>query len=155
MIVEDGTGLIDSNSYVTTDEADTYFTDRGNTTWGSLTNKEALLIQATDYIEAVYSESFKGVKLTDEQALSFPRIINYETVTTPLRVKNAVCELALKANDGELLEDSTQSITEKTVDVLTIKYSEYSPQGTRYNFVQSLLSPYFTTFGIAHKAARA
>lgn len=154
MVVEDGTGLSNADSFVSVAYADTYFTTRGVSAWASLTNKEALLIKATDYIEAVYSESWKGVTLNDTQSLSFPRIIDDATVY-PDRLLKAVCELALKANDGDLLVDVEQRTIEEKVDVITVKYAEYSDQKTQYSMVYGLISPYLLSTGANKKAMRS
>ena len=154
MVVEDGTGLSNADSFVSVAYADTYFTTRGVTAWASLTNKEALLIKATDYIEAVYSESWKGVTLNDTQSLSFPRIIDDATVY-PDRLLKAVCELALKANSGDLLVDVEQRTIEEKVDVITVKYAEYSDQKTQYSMVYGLISPYLLSTGVNKKAMRS
>lgn len=154
MVVEDGTGLSNADSFVSVAYADTYFTTRGVTAWASFTNKEALLIKATDYIEAVYSESWKGVTLNDTQSLSFPRIIDDATVY-PDRLLKAVCELALKANGGDLLVDVEQRTIEEKVDVITVKYAEYSDQKTQYSMVYGLISPYLLSTGANKKAMRA
>ncbi len=153
LIVEDGTGLSDANSYVSVAYADAYFLARNVTSWASLTIKEALLIQATDYMEAVYSESWKGTVLLDTQSLSFPRIIDDATVY-PDRLLKAVCELALKANDGALLVDVEQRTIEEKIDVITVKYAEYSDQKTQYSFVYGLISPYLMSSGISKKVVR-
>ena len=153
LIVEDGTGLSDANSYVSVAYADAYFLARNVTAWASLTIKEALLIQATDYMEAVYSESWKGTVLLDTQSLSFPRIIDYDTVY-PDRLLKAVCELALKANDGNLLVDVEQRTIEEKIDVISVKYAEYSDQKTQYSFVYGLISPYLMSSGISKKVVR-
>ena len=154
MVVEDGTGLSNADSFVSVAYADTYFSTRGVSAWASLTNKEALLIKATDYIEAVYSESWKGITLNDTQSLSFPRIIDDATVY-PDRLLKAVCELALKANDGDLLVDVEQRTTEEKVDVITVKYAEYSDQKTQYSMVYGLISPYLLSTGANKKAMRS
>ena len=154
MVVEDGTGLSNADSFVSVAYADTYFTTRGVSSWASLTNKEALLIKATDYIEAVYSESWKGVTLNDTQSLSFPRIIDDATVY-PDRLLKAVCELALKANSGDLLVDVEQRTIEEKVDVISVKYAEYSDQKTQYSMVYGLISPYLLSTGANKKAMRA
>ena len=153
MVVEDGTGLSNADSFVSVAYADTYFSTRGVTAWASLTNKEALLIKATDYIEAVYSESWKGVTLNDTQSLSFPRIIDDATVY-PDRLLKAVCELALKANSSVLLIDEKQRVLEKKIDVMTIKYAEYSDQKTQYSMVYGLISPYLSSSGASKSAIR-
>ena len=56
MIPEDGTGLANANAYVSVEFADEYFSARGNQTWAGLgsADKEAAIIKATDYLEAVY-----------------------------------------------------------------------------------------------------
>ena len=154
MVVEDGTGLSNADSFVSVAYADTYFSTRGVSAWASLTNKEALLIKATDYIEAVYSESWKGVTLNDTQSLSFPRIIDDATVYHD-RLLKAVCELALKANDGDLLVDVEQRTIEEKVDVITVKYAEYSDQKTQYSMVYGLISPYLLSTGANKKAMRS
>lgn len=154
MVVEDGTGLSNADSFVSVAYADTYFTTRGVSAWASLINKEALLIKATDYIEAVYSESWKGVTLNDTQSLSFPRIIDDSTVY-PDRLLKAVCELALKANDGDLLVDVEQRTIEEKVDVISVKYAEYSDQKTQYSMVYGLISPYLLSTGANKKAMRS
>lgn len=141
LVVEDGTGLSNANTYVDVTYADTYFSTRGITAWASLTNKEALLIQATDYLEAVYSESWKGEKLLDTQSLSFPRVIDGVTVF-PERLKYAQCELALKANSDVLLKDVGEKVIKEKVDVIEVQYAEYSDQKTQYTYVYNLLSPY-------------
>lgn len=153
MVVEDGTGLSNADSFVSVAYADTYFTTRGVSAWASLTNKEALLIKATDYIEAVYSEAWKGVTLNDTQSLSFPRIIDDATVY-PERLLKAVCELALKANSSVLLIDEKQRVLEKKIDVMTIKYAEYSDQKTQYSMVYGLISPYLSSSGASKSAIR-
>ena len=153
LIVEDGTGLSDANSYVGVAYADAYFLARNVTAWASLTIKEALLIQATDYMEAVYSESWKGTVLLDTQSLSFPRIID-DAIVYPDRLLKAVCELALKANDGTLLVDVEQRTIEEKIDVITVKYAEYSDQKTQYSFVYGLISPYLMSSGVSKKVVR-
>ena len=153
MVVEDGTGLSNADSFVSVAYADTYFSTRNVTEWASLTNKEALLIKATDYIEAVYSEAWKGTTLNDTQSLSFPRIIDDATVY-PDRLLKAVCELAYKANSGDLLVDVEQRTIEEKIDVISVKYAEYSDQKTQYSMVYGLISPYLMSSGVSKKAVR-
>ena len=109
--VEDGTGLVDSTSYVAVDWADAYFADRGNTVWSDATNdeKEISLIKATDYVDAVYS--FVGVKSSATQALEWPRDEAYDKyyealMGIPATLMKAVTELAVRALSDDLLEDA-------------------------------------------------
>ena len=59
MIPEDGTGLANANAYVSVEFADEYFSARGNQAWAGLgsADKEAAILKATDYLEAVYWEN--------------------------------------------------------------------------------------------------
>ncbi len=145
-IVEDGTGIADATSYTTVAYADSYFLDRNNAEWAAFTTaiKESLLIQATDYIETVYYQSWVGVPLTTTQSLAFPRSYLGETLY-PDRLQKAVCELALKANTETLLPDVERQVNEEKVDVIEVKYSEYASQLTQYSVVTGLLSPYFSS----------
>lgn len=70
IVVEDGSGKPDANSYVTDVEVSKYMTDRGITapTGDALASQ---IILATDWLESV--PNFKGSRTTEQQALQFPR----------------------------------------------------------------------------------
>jgi len=110
--VEDGTGLVDSTSYVSVAEADAYFVDRVNATWAALANsaKQVALIKATDYIDGMFR--FIGTKYTQAQALQWPRSSAYDpdgVIITglPIELKKACYEYALRASAAELSPDPT------------------------------------------------
>ena len=118
MIVEDGTGVADANSYTTEAFADLYFTDRGNTDWTSSTSseKEAALIKATDYIELRFKDRWRGALSPDATTLSFPRLyfydrrgvyVDFANDGIPLDIQKATAEYALRALSAELLPDPT------------------------------------------------
>lgn len=100
LIVEDGTGMMDSNSYVSVADADAYFKLRGIMTWDILpeSDKESALVNGTDYI-GVRWPCFKGEPLNEFQALPFPRT---EWEGVPEAVKRACMEYALAASEDEL-----------------------------------------------------
>ena len=143
-IVEDGTGLSDANTYT----ALAYFVnflDLSNKTCCADDNdKEAQLYNATRYIETVYYGKIIGEPLVSTQALIFPRLLSDGTTLYPDNLQLAVCDLAMKssANDGVLLADSNQKVTEKKVDVITVKYADYGIDEQQYNTVYNLLEPY-------------
>lgn len=93
MIVEDGTGLPNANSYAAVAATNTYFTDRGIDTWTNATTtaREQALIKATDYIDANYI--FLSVPLTDTQSLANPRY--NQGITLKSSLVKATMELAL------------------------------------------------------------
>ena len=132
MIVENGTGLTDANSYVDVTFADDYFTARGVSGWETLetTQKEQALIKATDFIDNVFQ--WKGKKATTEQALRFPRInlTDYEgNVITgvPTCLKQAVCDTAILSSSGtELFQTQNENgdVVSENITQLSFTYSK-------------------------------
>lgn len=130
MVVEDGNGLINSNSYVDLDFADNYFSVRGNETWANLEEEKKCisLVKATDYIDSAFD--WNGIKATYEQALMFPRkklIDNngYEVTGIPKNLKEAVCECALKIGQNTEMfqtEDSNGAVTSEHIGELSFSY---------------------------------
>lgn len=110
-VAEDGTGVIDANSYCTVAYANDYFTERANLTWDDAFTdaKETALIKATDYIEMRFANKFKDSILfpTTPQALSFPRT---GKVTMPVNLLRATCEYALRALSAELTSDISNDL---------------------------------------------
>lgn len=142
LVLEDGTGLTNSESYVDESYVNAYFLKRGNTEWDSITNKESRIVLAMDFIENNYT--YLGTKLVSTQSLSFPRLINGETVY-PTSLKSAVCELALKANNGDLLQDTGKTTIREKVGTLEIEYDANQDDLTSYNYVNKLLAPYLVS----------
>lgn len=151
LIVEDGTGLANAESYVSVAYADAYFTARNNANWdGNDAHKEGLLRIATEYLDANYGQRFKGIKNTEAQALQWPRfgvcVDGYDigNDVIPVEVMRATCELALRQNhntDG-IQPDLSQTVKREKIDVIEVEYSEYSPQSPQYKQVDSLLAKY-------------
>lgn len=106
---EDGTGIAGANSYVQVDFADTYFSERGVSEWGSLSTeqKQINLIKATDYVEGRFSARFRGSPMTTTQGLHFPATgaDPFTDSEVPLPLLRGVCEYALRANAGALAPD--------------------------------------------------
>ena len=142
LIVESGNGDSNSESYIDVAFADAYFLKRGITQWASLTNREQLIIRAMDYIENNYT--YQGTKLVSTQSLQFPRLINGETVY-PIALKNAVCELALKSNEEDLLADTDKTTIREKVGALEIEYDPNQDNTKSYNYVNKLLAPYLVS----------
>ena len=148
LIVEDGTGLPNADSYVAIAEADQYFTDRPthkySTNWSGASedNKKSTLRIATETLDNMYV--FKVAKSLETQALRFPIKDGTEV---PLNIKKAVIELASRALVGELLEDSDGKILEsEKYDVVEFHYKTTSvvPQKI-YTVVEGFLKPYIAS----------
>ena len=142
LIIEYGQGLSNSESYVDVDYVDAYFLKRGITEWAGLTNREQLIVRAMDYIENNYS--YQGTKLVSTQALQFPRLIDGETVY-PIALKNAVCELALKSNEEDLLQDISKSVISEKVGELEVKYDSNQDDNKIFTKANQYLAPYLVS----------
>ena len=113
LVVEEGKGSIDSNSYVSAAYADTYAKNRNYDTWLSQTDyvKKASIIKAMDYVDNLFN--WKGTRKFKNQALSFPRvnIIDNDgfdrSGEIPENLKKAVCEAAFYVVDQYTLFGKT------------------------------------------------
>lgn len=146
--VEDGSGKSNAESYIDLAYLSAYAAKRGLDISGI---DETNIIKGQDYFESAYQ--FKGTKLVETQALAFPRYINNEVVY-PVRVKNAVCELAIKSKSNELLADTERATKREKVGDIEIEYSEYSKDETNYNFVINLIMPFLLGSGISGSLVR-
>lgn len=131
IIVEDGTGKTDANSYASEAELTTYAADRGITITG--TNNQ-LLILAMDYIE---SQNFKGTKNTKAQALQWPRygvyIDNYhvDNDEIPVLLKEAQMEAALSIDASvDPLANIERSVKKEKLDTLEVEYMDNANETT-------------------------
>jgi len=104
LIVESGMGLTDSESYVSVSYADSYCASHGLTAWtGTDAVKEVALRKATQYLDSMYD--FKSERISYTQALAFPRVLWNWDYPEMNRLRNACCELAVKALTGALFSD--------------------------------------------------
>ncbi len=156
-IPEDGTGLDNSNSLATVVEFDAYCTDRGIDVSGFAddTSKEIALVKGADYLKTVYYGQWEGELLNSEQALPFPRVVSNETIF-PTDIKYANIELALKANGGDLLSDTSQRVISEQVSSIKVTYSEYSDEATQYTKSYGYVKPYLSSDigSFSHKIVR-
>ena len=105
LVVEDGTGKADAESYISVADATAYHAAMGNTAWAALasdTVREQLLRKATAYIGNMYAARWTGYRSTTSQALDLPRtymtdtrknvcgaVYYVDSNTVPQEVKNA------------------------------------------------------------------
>lgn len=141
IVVEDGTGLTNSNSYISETDFEAYASDRGITLTGDTNN---LLIQAMDYIEA---QPFKGYKNTEAQALQWPRgnvtIDGFyiDTTEIPQLLKDALCETAMGVDVGNnpLATEDRATKREKVGDI-EVEYMDGARNSTYLKAAESKLS---------------
>lgn len=149
LVVEDGSGLANAESYASADETAAYFTLRGKgDAWSDLEDQEAALRLATDYMAQVYRGQWAGMRTTATQALDWPRTDVpwedspagvYASDVIPVEVKQACMELALRTASTDLLADTGRETLSESVDVISVTYAKGSSQQTQFAAVNALL----------------
>lgn len=128
LIIEDGSVVANANSFVTDAEFNTYANLRNMSVPATQPDREALLVQAMDYLFSKEQE-FKGYRVSADQVLPYPRRgvcangFNIPSDAIPISLKSAQMESALAANTIALLpNESLQNVQKTKVDVLEISY---------------------------------
>lgn len=150
--VETGAGVDGAESYISVADCDTYHANRNATLWTGIDSvKEAALLKAATYLDGYYRARWKGFQvLPNIQAMEWPRynvnpFMSIDVI--PQRLKDAQCELALRALTAELAADATGNIKREKVDVLETEYFANSVPKQVYTVVDQLLSDYVTPLG--------
>jgi len=120
-----------TNSYVTRDEANTYFTDRLDVAaWTSASDpqKDQSLVTATGILD---QQQWSGTAISDSQALAFPRSgtfydpkLGYVATlpgTVPNRIIQATFELAYHLLNNDGLLDDTGTVTSLSVGQINLE----------------------------------
>ena len=152
LIVEDGTGVTDAESYCAVAAADKYFSDREISAWATYAppTKEAALRKATEYIDMRFGKRFLGSKTLRDQSLCFPR--GCEPVI-PRDLQRACAEYALRAAVNPLVQDPLTDTTglvikstseklgplEEKVEYATTERDLFKPYPAADNLLKSLL----------------
>ena len=164
IIIEDGSIVANADSYVSEADTDTYNTSYvGSTDWSTATtaDKEIALRQATQYLDTVYFNKWRGERVSSNQALQWPRVyaeyddgICISDSEIPVPLKKAAMELAIKATQqtASLLVDvdgANQQIKAKTEKVgpLTkaVEYVGSASTQKKFTIVERLVRPLLTT----------
>jgi len=139
LIIEDGTGTPDANSYISVDFALNYLLGDRKIKFNSLTDekKEEALIQGTQLIDILFD--YKGSRLTSDQALSFPRVgielDGFPVEGIPTVVKKAAVEGAwLAITERRLFNNkSDRVIASERIDVISTSYFNPKDAGVNEN----------------------
>ena len=122
MIVEDGTGLVNSDSYLSVLEADSLaaiYGDPSSTFTSSTTlRKEALLKAATGILDMCLS--FNGSLYSTTQALKFPRSLFYDTEGRLLTGVPTIIKIATLLQSEYQIENTIASSTEQAVNSIKV-----------------------------------
>lgn len=164
LVLEDGTGLANAESFASVAEATAFFSGRGKAdAWDAVEDKEAALRNASDYIQFTYAGRWSGKRLSANQALDWPRVGVYDADSrsyvasnvVPRRVKNACIELALRAAAGELVNDLGRETVSESVDVISVTYAQGGKRQTTYASVDAWLAPLLGGGGSSIAVVRA
>lgn len=120
LVVEDGTGLVNADAYISVADADTYFTASANATWtaANIAAKEVAIVKATRYMEKRFGTKWKGLIASSEQALGFPRRYVYDERGTelvdrvPVQIARACAEYAVQALVNPLIPETVYPIAD-------------------------------------------
>ena len=139
--VEDGTGLENSNSYATIEEATNYHAlNAYGGAWAGYEDvqKQQALATATRYIDVTFD--FRGYKLKLTQALKFPRVYIYGRVPEGLtlgQLHNRVPQLVKDATSALALNILTTNIEESAGSTNTGNISAVTVGDFRVNYSTS------------------
>ena len=120
LTVEDGTGLVGADAYISVANADTYFQATANATWAAATipDKEVAIVKATRYMEKRFGTKWKGLIASSEQALGWPRRYVYDERGTelvdqvPVQIARACAEYAVQALINPLIPETVYPIAD-------------------------------------------
>lgn len=171
LIVEDGTGKTDADTYADLEFADAYHVGVGNHRWSEAapSEKEAALRSAANYMVGRYRHKWKGYRVKIDQRLDWPRhdveledtaqpgatgqvyqfTGLYPSNSVPEAVKIAQCEFALVALDGPLVQNLTQGKKSVKIGPLAIDYDTTSSQRVRYDTAAIHLEAFLKSMGAA------
>jgi len=161
LIIEDGTGKTDSNSYVTVDEFRAYAEARGTVVAESTDQDyEQYLIKAMDKLES-YRGRYQGQKVDQDQALQFPRdgvyIDDYEVSasTIPRELKYSQMAFAMESLAGNDLSptqlvSSSGQVTKEKVGEIEVTYANPTSLRSTPAFAkaEALLAPLLRKSGL-------
>jgi hypothetical protein len=162
LIVEDGSGVPNANSYVTVAEYKAYAAPRGVSLPVSDSECEKQLILAMDYLEA---QTWRGITSYDDQALAMPRDEVYiggnliASDVIPGKIKFAQMQLAIQVNAGVDLMPTvvggSASVVREKVGPLETEYATSLTVGTQPYFrsISALLKPYLLSAGFGQFVA--
>lgn len=158
LVVEDGTGKTDAESYLSEADADAYHAARSaNATWAAAlaADKEQALRLATQYLDTTYQDCWNALRWSNNQKLDWPRSglvidgVGYNADDIPQQLLDATAELALKVVSGgdtlfaDMSDEGTLASKSVRVGPITksVSYAGGSRGVKRYRLVEQLISP--------------
>jgi hypothetical protein len=162
LIVEDGTGVANANSYISLVDARAWAVSRGLTLSAVDATLESALIRAMDFVESQRSR-FSGAKTSATQALQWPRTgasldgVELEATVIPAELKSAQVQLAFEAQTADLQPTGTgQEVLREKIDVIETQYAERGAGSVvpQFNKAMAFLEPLFKSGGFGISVVR-
>lgn len=165
IVVEDGTGLTNSDAYISVADADTYHTNyTGSASWSAASTavKEIAIRNATQYLDLKYGQLWHGRRTNETQALDWPRYglvdkdgypIDFDEMPTSLT--RSCAELSSRHVDGDTLiadvATTDGGIKSEAVSVGSVSsdvtYVGTKPTAKKYTVVQNFIASYIGNHG--------
>lgn len=153
IIVEDGSGNTDANSFVSVEDARAYAEARGTDLPTDDDEVASMLIRASDYLDAQECR-FQGKRTSSSQALTWPRtgvVLNCDDVPPNVIPKSLIAaqvQLAMAINAGFDLQPNVSPqdyVTREKVGPIETEYADPLAVGIMPTFtaVNALLAPLF------------
>lgn len=153
IVVEDGSGVTNANSYVSVADARIYASNRGVELPLDDDELAAMLIRSTDYLEAQACR-FQGKPTSTTQALQWPRtgvFLNEDEVPSNVIPKSLIAaqvQLAMAINAGFDLQPNVSPqdyVTREKVGPIETEYADPLSVGIMPTFTaaNALLAPLF------------
>lgn len=154
IVIEDGTGVANANSYVERDEAVQYAADQG-VTFADDSTTDVLLYSAMRYLET-FRNKYVGTIVDPAQSLAWPRedvVIadaDWPDNTIPPQLKNAQMQLAIYAKSTDLMPSVFGAfVLREKVGPIETEYSQAvrSDGQPYFPLIDSMLSDLLTVAG--------
>lgn len=157
LVVEDGTGLANADSFISVADADAYHARYGNTGWLSAdqVEKEVHLRRGLRYLVTRNEGRWEGQKKADAQALPFPRYGVYDADglwvdenSVPRAIAEAQAELALRSLAGEDLQPDLEDGAVKRERLKAgsveeeVEYVGGKRETKSFSVVEAMLAPF-------------
>lgn len=160
-IVENGTGVLDANAYISLTYANEYHAERGNAGWTGIDAvKQQAIVKATDYIETRWMPRVRGLlefPLTP-QGLAFPRLGLYDRYGRvvsglPGNLQRATAEYALRALTQALMPDAERPPSGTSGPVTALR-DRVGPVETETRYAFGLVTPEMIAIPAADRLMR-
>ena len=152
LIVEDGTGVANADSYISLADARTRAVILGVSLNATDGTAEQQLQQATLYIDREYRDNFQGTKMSRDQALQWPRtpvliddyMLDSDSIPQELVDAQIYAAAQLEAGNSFYSNNDGKSVKmEEVTGAVKVEYFNTGKTGTQVRFsdVQNAINP--------------